>query len=59
MVGFGAFDVLEESTFKAYDKLLQICAPGLVPIVVKVVDDVDELGERTERGTGGFGSTGR
>jgi dUTPase len=55
----GAFDVLEESSFKPYDKLLQICAPGLVPIIVKVVDDVDELGERTERGTGGFGSTGR
>jgi dUTPase len=55
----GAFDVLEESSFKPYDKLVQICAPGLAPIIVKVVDDIDELGERTERGDGGFGSTGR
>lgn len=55
----GMFDVLEESSFKPYDKLVQICAPDLVPIVVKVVDDIDELGEQTKRGVGGFGSTGR
>ena len=42
-----------------YDRLLQICAPGLVPIVVEVVNTFEELGSQTERGAGGFGSTGR
>jgi dUTPase len=42
-----------------YDRLLQICAPGLVPIVVEIVNTMEELGSQTERGTGGFGSTGR
>jgi dUTP pyrophosphatase len=36
-------------------KLVQICAPGLVPIYVEIVDS---LGEETARGAGGFGSTG-
>lgn len=44
---------------KQYDKLLQIVAPGMVPIYVTVVNTTDELGENTERGSGGFGSTGR
>jgi len=42
-----------------YDKLLQIVAPGMVPIYVTIVNSIDELGENTERGSGGFGSTGR
>jgi dUTPase len=42
-----------------YERYLQICAPGLVPIVVEVVSSIEELGEKTERGDGGFGSTGR
>jgi dUTP pyrophosphatase len=42
-----------------YDKLVQICAPGLVPIYVKIVFDPADLGEETNRGDGGFGSTGR
>jgi len=42
-----------------FDRFLQICAPGLVPILVEVVNDINELGEETQRGTGGFGSTGR
>jgi len=41
-----------------FDRYVQICAPGLVPILVRVVDSLDELGEETERGSGGFGSTG-
>ena len=41
------------------DRYLQICAPGLVPILVKIVETKEELGEQTERGVGGFGSTGR
>ena len=40
------------------DKLVQICAPGLVPIIVELVDSLQELGD-TARGEGGFGSTGR
>jgi hypothetical protein len=42
-----------------YDRYLQICAPGLVPIVVQIVDSMEALGEETTRGGGGFGSTGR
>lgn len=49
----------EESYVNAYDKLFQICAPGLVPVVVNVVNSEEELGAKTERGEGGFGSTGR
>ena len=41
-----------------YDRYTQICAPGLVPILVEVVDNLEQLGEQTERGSGGFGSTG-
>ena len=42
-----------------YDRYLQICAPGLVPIIVQIVNSMEELGEETSRGAGGFGSTGR
>jgi dUTPase len=42
-----------------YDRYLQICAPGLVPIIVEIVERKDDLGLETERGAGGFGSTGR
>jgi hypothetical protein len=44
---------------KKFERYLQICAPGLVPIIVEIVNVKDELGEQTERGDGGFGSTGR
>lgn len=58
----GMFDVDVDSDVdyfaKVNDRLLQICAPGLVPICVEIVDFVEELGNKTERGTGGFGSTG-
>jgi dUTP pyrophosphatase len=40
------------------NRITQICAPGLQPIYVIMVDSREELGE-TERGRGGFGSTGR
>jgi dUTPase len=42
-----------------YDRYLQICAPGLIPIVIEIVDSREELGDETARGGGGFGSTGR
>jgi dUTPase len=41
------------------DRYVQICAPGLVPIIVQIVSSIEDLGEETERGGGGFGSTGR
>jgi dUTP pyrophosphatase len=44
---------------KKFDRYAQICAPGLVPIIVEVVDTKNDLGIETERGSGGFGSTGR
>jgi hypothetical protein len=53
-------DVVYAESFNidAYDRLFQICAPGLVPVVVNVVGTVEELGVKTARGEGGFGSTG-
>lgn len=44
---------------KAYERYVQLCAPGLVPIIVKIVSSAKELGEITQRGEGGFGSTGK
>ena len=65
----GMFDCLvssDESLNSEYDwymekysRLLQICAPGLVPIYVNIVDKIEDLGEKTARGEGGFGSTGK
>jgi dUTP pyrophosphatase len=54
----GAFDILDDCSVTKHSRLVQICAPSLVPIMVTVVDNVRELGEQTERGSGGFGSTG-
>jgi len=44
----------DECYLNAYDKMFQICAPNLIPIVAVLVDD---LGAMTMRGEGGFGST--
>ena len=56
----GVFDILEKNqSLCQYDRLLQICAPALVPIYVEIVDMFENLGEKTERGSGGFGSSGR
>jgi dUTPase len=44
---------------RKFDRYLQICAPGMIPIIVEIVDSREELGGETERGGGGFGSTGR
>ena len=55
----GMFDITTECEGCSYDRYLQICAPGLVPIIVEIVENMDELGDETERGKGGFGSTGR
>jgi dUTPase len=42
-----------------YDRILQICAPSLMPIFVEIVNNESELGDKTVRGEGGFGSTGK
>ena len=59
----GMFDVIrfisDDYCGDKFDRYLQICAPGLVPIIVNIVETIEELGEQTERGQGGFGSSGR
>ena len=54
------FDVIGNKDYegKAYERYIQICAPGLIPMIVEIVDNIEALGEKTERGQGGFGSTG-
>jgi dUTP pyrophosphatase len=56
----GLFDMKNSNVYfaRAYDRLLQICAPGLLPIYVELVESEDKLGPTTERGSGGIGSTG-
>jgi len=55
----GMFDCLVENFHaEIHTRLLQICAPNLMPIFVNVINNVDELGPETSRGEGGFGSTG-
>lgn len=56
----GMFDCLtnDEYEVSGFTRLLQICAPGLVPIYVRVIDLIADLGPNTSRGEGGFGSTG-
>ena len=51
----GVFDSFVDCNIKHNERFLQICAPGLVPIVVVMVDKIE--GD-TDRGSGGFGSTG-
>jgi len=58
----GMFDCLSVASpcvIEGYTRLLQICAPDLMPIYVRVIDTVTELGPETSRGEGGFGSTGK
>lgn len=56
----GMFDCLNNNVLiEKYDRLVQISAPGLVPIYAELVDALEDLGEDTLRGNGGFGSTGR
>lgn len=56
----GMFDVIyaPEINVNKLDRHIQICAPGLIPIIVEIVELMEELGEQTVRGDGGFGSTG-
>jgi dUTP pyrophosphatase len=54
------FDLINTNflSVKKFDRYVQICSPGLMPIIVEYVNSIQELGEETERGIGGFGSTG-
>ena len=60
----GVFDVNKQlindniHNIEKYQRILQVCAPNLIPIIVEIVDDINELDINTERGEGGFGSTG-
>lgn len=45
-----------EDAVEKGDRLVQICAPGLVPIIPVLVNEMDT---NTSRGEGGFGSTGK
>ena len=53
------FDNIRSVDYKIskMDKLVQICAPGLLPIIVEIVQTEHELSVPTERGDQGFGST--
>ena len=53
-----AFDVTNNYIADLHSRQVQLCAPGLIPIMVYIVDEEYELGEPTQRGEGGFGSTG-
>jgi dUTP pyrophosphatase len=55
----GAFDMIRpQFLVNQYDRFVQICAPGLMPILVEMVDNECSLGGETQRSGGGFGSTG-
>jgi dUTP pyrophosphatase len=54
----GMFDANRNYIVEENSRQLQICAPGLIPIIPIVVDYKEELGDATQRGSGGFGSTG-
>lgn len=56
----GAFRNLgsEPYTIAQSTRLVQICAPTLSPIIVKVLPEGEHL-DSTTRGSGGFGSTGK
>jgi dUTP pyrophosphatase len=41
-----------------YDRLVQLCAPSLMPIYIELVETKEEL-STTSRGNNGFGSTGK
>ncbi len=47
----------EKFTVPEYTTIVQVCAPGLVPIIVELVDNESDLSNTTTRGEGGFGST--
>ena len=56
----GMFDCFNtQHMLEKHDRVLQICAPSLMPIFVELVNSEQELGEETMRSSSGFGSSGR
>jgi dUTPase len=56
----GMFDCIKpEYVIERFDRLIQVCAPNLMPIFVELVDRPEDLGADTVRGERGFGSSGR
>lgn len=60
----GMFDCIYKEENKdwymePYSRILQICAPSLMPIFTEIVDNFEDLGPSTSRGEGGIGSTGK
>jgi hypothetical protein len=62
----GMFDIINNQSDnygdyfgKKFDRYAQICAPGLVPIIVEIVENKEDIGLKTDRGENGLGSTGR
>jgi dUTP pyrophosphatase len=51
-------ELYESYKCNKYTRLIQICAPNLMPIFVEIVPTFDDLGPSTERGVKGVGSTG-
>jgi dUTP pyrophosphatase len=56
----GKFDCMPNTTFiyPKFSRLLQICAPSMLPIFVEIVESFQDLGIETSRGSNGVGSTG-
>jgi hypothetical protein len=54
----GAIGADSDYSSAKFTRLLQICAPSLMPIYVEIVDSAESLGPNTSRGIGGIGSTG-
>ena len=56
----GMFDCIQPNyNINTFDRLIQICAPELIPIHVELVDREEQLGAHTLRGEHGIGSSGR
>jgi dUTP pyrophosphatase len=58
MAKFDSFGIEGGQTLKKFDRLVQICAPSLMPIIVNLVPTKEDLSPETERGEKGFGSSG-
>lgn len=57
----GMFDCNDPNEYilDSYSRILQICAPNLMPIFTEIVDNFEDLGPSTSRGNNGIGSTGK
>lgn len=49
----------EDYKINKNERFIQICAPGLEPFIVELVDTPEDLSEETARGDKGFGSSGK